>query len=162
MQMQRIIYHIDGKDYEDCDIVVLKINIQTVSIQNVLTLLKNVGGWYYIKHYSPVFTDYHSTFTNGNMKEFVIVGTARTIVEFAKKLGKTEQSELNSNWFIRNSELRAVNFGRFKNYRFEGISCFDPITKQTTFKSNSPKKIVGRQAIINGKLWRKFYGPSMR
>lgn len=160
MQMTRTVYHIAGNDYNTNDSVTITFNVLAVSIQNFLLLVKESRC--YVASFGQIFTDNQQTTTNGDMKTFKIKGAARNMVELAKKLGKKDFDNFNDNWNIRNSALRAKDFTRCTNTRFNGLSVFDPVTKITTFKSNSPVKMIGRQQVIGGKLWRKYYTSEMR
>lgn len=159
MKMTRIVYHIAGKDYEDTQAVIMTFNVLAVSIQNFLTLAKS--NHCHVEWFGKIYTDSQQTTTNGDMKSFKIKAYSPAyLVAFAKALGKYDHMDLDDNWNIRNSNLRAVDFTRCQNTRFNGLSVFDPATKMTAFKSNSPVKMTGKQMIINGKLWRKFYASS--
>lgn len=96
------------------------------------------------------------------MKTLHIVGNAANMVQLAIKLGNHNFDSFDNNWNIRNTFLRAVDNTRCLNNRYNGYSVFDPITKQIIYKSNSPIKIVDKQMIIAGRLWRKYYSRDMR
>ena len=161
MKMKRTVYHFDGKDYEEGSLIEITFNIQAVSIQNFLNEAKKHR--LHVKSFGNLFEDYQRTSTDGLMKKFIFWGNINNFVEFAQFLGKPEWQELNNNWYIRNCNLRAYDFGRYRNYRYDGIMCYDPCTHKSELKSNAPCPIPGNQVLFNGKLWRKFYNnKSMR
>jgi hypothetical protein len=161
MNLKRTVYHFAGNDYEATDIITFVFYVQRVSINNFLNLnysdystgliVRNMN--YSIGDFE---LDYQHTNVDRAIKAITITCTAAALFLLLKKLGKKEwQSQETRIMFIRKSELRSVQYVADK--KFNGISVFDPVTKKQWYTSGSPKKIEGRQAIINGKLWRKYY-----
>lgn len=155
MKMKRTVYHIDGKDYEEGSYISLSFNVQSVSIQNFLNEAKKFH--LYVNKFGNFFRDFQPTTTNGFLKNFELWGRVDCFCDFANFLGKREWQELNNNWYIRNCSLRAYNFGKYKNTRYDGIMCYDPKNHTWELKSNSPCPIPANQVIFNGKIWRKYY-----
>lgn len=161
--MTRTVYHIAGKDYEKNAECELTFNVLAVSIHNFLTIAKQEGC--HVKWFGKIYTDSQRTTTNGDIKTIILRAYSPVyLINLAKKLGKKDWDCLDNNWNIRNSELRAQGHAtnRFANHRYTGILVFDPLTKNTKLVSNSPVKILGKQLIFSGKLYRKYYGPDMR
>lgn len=159
MKMIRTIYRIDGKDYEESARCTLTLNVLAVSIQNFLGLAKECHC--FVEWHGQIYTDSQRTNTNGDMKSIrLFAHSPKYIVALAKRLGKNDWDTLNNNWNIRNHELRYCNYKT--KPRYIGVLCFDPATKQSKLVSNSPIKLINRQHIFNGKLWRRYYGPDMR
>lgn len=159
MKMIRTIYHIAGKDYEGNQKAELTFNVQTISIDNFLKIAKE--SHCFVKSYSSVFNDSQITYTNGAMKSITLFAWSPLFIcILAQKLGKKEWNCIDENWNIRNTELRSTKHK--SQTRYNGVLCFDPATKATKLISNSPIKIIDRQVIFNGKLYRKFYGSDMR
>lgn len=152
MKMTRIVYHIAGKDYEEHQTVTLTFFIQTVSIQNFLSLVK-LNHCYVDSYDNKIINDSQITHTNGLLRKFKIKGFSPNITKLAIALGKYNHNTLDDNWYVRNASLRSTTGLK---PRYNGYTMFDPITKKTTFKSNAPAKLKGKQTIINGKLWRKY------
>lgn len=154
MKMKRTVYHIAGNDYQPHNLVMLTFLVQRVSIQNFLKKARE----HYLRvlNYGNYIEDYQPTYTDNVLKPLTLKGTANNMAEFANFLGVTDIDELRENMYIRQCSLRARDGDKFRNKRYNGFSCFDPATKIITFKSNAPRKIEGRQAVINGKLWRKY------
>lgn len=152
MRNQRIVYHIDGKDYEANEMVNLTIRTYCVSIQNVKNLLekhkikiKNIGN----KRLEPL-----NQYNVSETKEIQIFGWPENLVSFfQQEMHVNEWSEINNNFNIRNNVFKA--FGRKLQNRINFYEVFDPITKKTAIRSNAPVKIE-KQSVLNGKLWRKL------
>lgn len=156
MHLKRTVYHIAGKDYEQNEVIEFHFNIQRVSINNFLNLayaghqvrhyVIGIGGW---------FNDNHHTTVDSAMKAIRVRCYASMLYNILQSLGFNWHNELNTlSLTVRNVELRAVP--RIHHERYNGILVFDPKTKRSWLTSNSPRKIIGTQSIINGKLWRKY------
>jgi hypothetical protein len=145
--LKRIVYHIAGNDYESFDSLTIRVNLQYVSIENVKKLVKEL--MLKISPAGKTISDYPF-----NLKPFNLTGHAENIYLFLSKIGFKDHSEVRDSINIRNTELRMPTR---RGIRYLGISCYDPILHTWELKSNSPKSINGRQSIINGKLWRKYY-----
>jgi hypothetical protein len=122
--LKREMYHFDGKDYERFDSVELIFFVQRVSIQNFINIVKNqINAWIY-KIDSKFIADFHPTHVDSNLKEITVRASAFAMYEIVKKLGKTDYSEIQNRWFIRNASLRAYDFytakNRYKKSLFNG------------------------------------------
>jgi hypothetical protein len=159
MNLKRTVYHIAGKDYESTDMIEFTFHIQRVSIQNFLNLE------YYpnsickvrrlVKSMGQFENDYQHTNVDTAMKAITIRCIVHYLFAILEHVGKKEWHSLESlKMNVRNAKLRAVQ--HCNHTRYNGISVFDPITKSQYYTSGSSRKIEGRQAIINGKLWRKY------
>lgn len=146
--MKRIVYHFDGKDYSSFQRVYLTFKIQETSIQNVLELAKS----HYVRVKSfkrELISEYPQM-----LKCFELYCFAEDMYKFLESIGFKESSEVYDNVIIRHHKFRMPSR---KGRRYNGISCYNPKLHTWELKSNSPEKIVGKQSIINGKLWRKYY-----
>jgi hypothetical protein len=160
MHLKRTVYHIAGKDYESTEMIEFTFYIQRVSINNFLNLeyypnvfckvrrlVKNIGDFE---------IDFQHTNVDSAMRPITICCMIQHLFVILQHVGIKEWHSLDTiSLWVRNSNLRAVQ--HCNKTRYNGISVFDPTTKKQKYTSGSPKKIEGRQAIINGKLWRKYY-----
>ena len=139
MKMKRILYHFDGINYEENETVTLVFFLPRNSIKNFLELC-NFG--------YKVDRDFQSDGT----KRIVLKMPAHRMAELCQKLGKKEFDEVRTAWTVTNSFLRRE---RFKKQYF-GYMCYNPETKRTELKTNSPFVIKGKQQVFHGKLWRRI------
>jgi hypothetical protein len=156
MNLKRTVYHLAGKDYEANDVIIFEFDVQRVSISNFLNL--SFSGHQvrrFVKSISGYFLDSHHTTVDNRMKRITVRAYASMIYNILEALGMDWYHAVETlHLRVRNVNLRKVK--SVTHERYNGISVFDPITKKQYYTSNSPKKIVGRQAIINGKLWRRY------
>jgi hypothetical protein len=160
MNLKRTVYHIAGKDYEATQIIEFTFFVQRVSVHNFLNIepYANFSKFqvrHIVKHVGNFFADHIHTTTDGLMKPIVVRCSAETLCLIFEKLGIKEWNSVDAlTLYVRKGDLRAYDGYAAKSYN--GISVFDPKTKKSWLTSGAPKKIIGRQAIINGKLWRKY------
>lgn len=162
MQLKRAVYHLAGKDYEQNDMVEFTFHLQRVSINNFLNieLYENYPNFKVrnlVKSFGrEFFNDHQHTTTDGKLRSFVVKCSAAHLFLLLNKIGIKEwHSVENMELYVRKGDLRA--YEGVIDSRYAGIYVFNPKTKSGHFTSNVPKRIIGRQAIINGKLWRKYY-----
>lgn len=161
MNLKRTIYHIAGKDYESTDILEFTFFVQVVSVENFLNIepYANFAKFkirHAVRHIGKAFIDHMRTNTDRSMKPIIVRCSAETLCLIFDKLGIKEWHSVDALClYVRKGELRA--YDGHKDHVYNGISVFDPKTKKSWLTSGTPKKIIGRQAIINGKLWRKYY-----
>jgi len=157
MSLKRTVYRIAGKDYEESDLVTFTFFVQRVSINNFLNLkyFKERKVRDLAIEIGEFTIDNVHTNVDAAIKPITIHAYASTLAEIFSMIGITSHHDIEkSDIYVRNRELRAVDTVRHE--RYNGISVFDPVTKKTRMVSGAPKKIEGRQAIINGKLWRRY------
>ena len=155
MSLKRTVYRFAGNDYEQNQVVKFDFNVQRVSIQNFLNLLTDcrIFNKTISKEY---FQDNHRTDTDGLMKFISVKCYPEKLVQMLNSLGINDFNNVEKCYInVRHHFLRA--YDGVKNTRYDGISVYDPKTRKTYFRSNSPVLIEGNQKIINGKLWRKYY-----
>lgn len=154
MKMIRNVYHFAGNDYNENDKVTLHFNVLCVSIQNFLKLCIDCKCKTYVisekvhLHRNVAECDYQ-------MKTVIITAYPYNLAKLLICLGCKEHSEI--------SDYIEVTHRRFRNIRnverYNGFTCFNPVTKEIAFKSNAPVRVT-TQAIVNGCLWRKIYRTS--
>lgn len=158
MQLKRAIYHIAGRDYESNQPVIFTFNIQRVSIENFLNLevRKSITVRNYVITVSDYFNDYQHTSVDNKMKAITVKCFPETLCIILEHIGVSEYNDVyNCVLNVRNSKLRAIQ--HLSKKLDKKYSCFDPVKKSFKLVSNTPLKINGRMAIINGKLWRRYY-----
>lgn len=161
MNLKRTVYHVAAKDYEANELIEFTFFIQRVSINNFLNLTfsesrPNLKVRTFVKMIGEFTIDFHNTNVDPAIRPIIVRCYPGTLLEILHKIGLKDWSELDTNYlYIRNTNLRALKSVQYT--RYNGIHVFDPKTKRSWLTSNSPQKIQGSQAIINGKLWRKYY-----
>lgn len=139
MKMIRTIYRIDDKDFEEFNRVSFNFILPKNSVQTFLNLC-----------------DEHSirikSISGEQNKTVKTESYPNNLCNLAKSLGVKDWNELQNNWYLTHSKLR---FERFKHKTLDYM-CYNPQTKTTELKSNSPFVIKGNQSVYHGKLWRRI------
>jgi len=157
MSLKRTVYHFAGKDYEATDIVEFTFFVQRVPINNFLNLnyAPHRQVRKKVRHIGSFLIDHAHTNVDAAIKPIIVRCMAATLFLILEKLGMHNYSDIdNMRTYVRNRDLRAKQ--SVTHDRYNGIHVFDPITKSSWLASGAPKKIEGKQAVINGKLWRKY------
>jgi hypothetical protein len=143
MKIVRTVYHIDGKDFEENQRVNFNFFLPKNSIQSFLDLCR-------VKR---VFIESISkTFQSDGTKLIKTVSYPSDLYQLAYYLGVREWHTLQNGWTLTHSILKLERF-KAKHY---GYMCYNPATKTTELKTNSPFVIKGIQQVFNGKLWRRI------
>ena len=141
MKMTRTVYHFAGKDYETNQTVNFNFILPRNSIQSFLVLCAEKG--IRIKPITKTFTDGSKLIETYSFPE--------NLASLCNHLGKRDWHEVLNGWQLTHSILRVEKPSK----KYFGYMCYNPQTKTTELKSNSPFVIKGKQQVFNGKLWRR-------
>lgn len=142
MKMIRTVYHFDGNDYQENERVDFTFFIPKNSIQSFKEICLAKGCGYVIS----------KTLQSDGTKRVVVMTIPNRLVDLCHYLGKKDWDEVRSVWTVTNSFLRRKRQAK----KYYGYMCYNPQTKKTELKTNSPFVIKGNQQIFNGKLWRRI------
>jgi hypothetical protein len=143
MKIVRTVYHFDGKDYQENEVVSFNFFLPENSIQSFLELCttKRVRIRKVNKNTQSDGTKLIQTYSFPD-----------NLYQLAYYLGVREHNTLQNGWTLTHSILRQERF----KAKYYGYMCYNPQTKTTDLKTNSPFLIKGNQQIFNGKLWRRI------
>lgn len=142
MKMIRTVYHIDGKDYQENEMVEFSFFLPRNSIQSFKEVCMAKRCFYTTA----------KEFQSDGTKKITVRTYPDRLADLCQYLGKKNQDEVRSVWTVTNSFLRHER----KPKKYYGYMCYDPNRKTTELKTNSPFVIKGNQEIFHGKLWRRI------
>lgn len=142
MKMIRTVYHFDGKDYQENEVVEFSFFLPRNSIQSFREVCN-------IKSCRHIIS---KDFQSDNTKRITVRTFPSRLVDLCQYLGKKDWDEVRNVWTVTNSFLRHERHTK----KYYGYMCYNPQTHTTELKTNSPFVIKGNQQIFHGKLWRRI------